>query len=113
MHALKKLGVLLSLDDFGTGYSSLSYLQQLPFDQLKIDQSFVKNLSGHGDHHPLALTITTMGHSLGLEVIAEGIENFDHLVMLKRFGCDLFQGYFMGYPMACKEIEKIVHDQQS
>lgn len=113
MHALKKLGVLLSLDDFGTGYSSLSYLQQLPFDQLKIDQSFVKTLSGHGDHHPLALTITTMGHSLGLEVIAEGIENYDHLVMLKRFGCDLFQGYFMGYPMECHEIERIARDQST
>ncbi|WP_438462359.1 EAL domain-containing protein [Marinomonas sp. PE14-40] len=111
MHALKKLGVLLSLDDFGTGYSSLSYLQQLPFDQLKIDQSFVKNLSGHGDHHPLALTITTMGHSLGLEVIAEGIETNDHLLMLQRFGCDLFQGYFMGYPMMLKEIERISHEQ--
>jgi diguanylate cyclase (GGDEF)-like protein/PAS domain S-box-containing protein len=109
MHALKKLGVLLSLDDFGTGYSSLSYLQQLPFDQLKIDQSFVKNLSGHGDHHPLALTITTMGHSLGLEVIAEGIENYDHLVMLKRFGCDLFQGYFLGYPMSRADVEQVAY----
>lgn len=111
MHALKKLGVLLSLDDFGTGYSSLSYLQQLPFDQLKIDQSFVKNLSEKDDHHPLALTITTMGHSLGLEVIAEGIEKQDHLQMLKRFGCDLFQGYFMGYPMEGKEIERISLEQ--
>jgi EAL domain-containing protein (putative c-di-GMP-specific phosphodiesterase class I) len=89
----------------------LSYLQQLPFDQLKIDQSFVKNLSGHGDHHPLALTITTMGHSLGLEVIAEGIESNDHLLMLQRFGCDLFQGYFMGYPMIVKEIVRIAHEQ--
>ena len=112
MHALKRLGVLLSLDDFGTGYSSLSYLQQLPFDQLKIDQSFVKNLSGHGDHHPLALTITSMGHSLGLEVIAEGIENYEHLVMLKRFGCDLFQGYFLGYPMGCHDLVKSAHETE-
>lgn len=113
MHGLKRLGVLLSLDDFGTGYSSLSYLQQLPFDQLKIDQSFVKNLSFHANHHPLALTITTMGHSLGLEVIAEGIESKDQLVMLKRFGCDLFQGYFLGYPMALEEIKKITFNQES
>ena len=113
MQGLKALGVLLSLDDFGTGYSSLSYLQQLPFDQLKIDQSFVRNLNGQGDQHPLALTITTMGHSLGLEVIAEGIEEKESMLKLQSFGCNLFQGYFMGHPMPLSKLEEVVLQQLS
>ena len=104
MSALNALGILFSLDDFGTGYSSLSYLQKLPFDQLKIDQSFVRNLSGD-DAGSLAHAIAAMGSSLGLEVIAEGVETQEQFDLLKQCNCDLFQGYFMGYPVPVKELE--------
>ncbi len=104
MHELKMLGIQFSLDDFGTGYSSLSYLQKLPFDQLKIDQSFVRSLTD-GDAGSLAFAIAAMGSSLGLEVIAEGVETQLQLDRLKQCECDLFQGYFIGYPVSVTELE--------
>jgi EAL domain-containing protein (putative c-di-GMP-specific phosphodiesterase class I) len=110
MQALKALGILISLDDFGTGYSSLSYLQKLPLDQLKIDRSFIASLDGSDDSASLALTITTMGHSLGLEVIAEGVETQQQLDILKGYRCDLFQGYFTGYPVDAQAIERMAYD---
>ncbi|MGO3344312.1 MAG: bifunctional diguanylate cyclase/phosphodiesterase [Marinomonas sp.] len=98
MQSLKKLGVLISLDDFGTGYSSLSYLQQLPIDQLKIDQSFTRAIEESEKQASLAASIIGLGHNLGMEVIAEGVETQEQLEWLKSHGCDLYQGFLLARP---------------
>jgi len=98
MNALRGRGVRFSLDDFGTGYSSLSYLKRLPLDQLKIDQSFVRDLLDDPNDAIIAQTIVSLGHSLGLLVIAEGVETQAQRDDLARMGCDAFQGYFFGRP---------------
>jgi diguanylate cyclase (GGDEF)-like protein len=98
MHALKELGVRISLDDFGTGYSSLSILKNLPLDQLKIDQSFVRDLLGAMQDRSIVRAILTMGESLGLRVIAEGVETATQHGILRELGCSYFQGYLLGHP---------------
>jgi EAL domain-containing protein (putative c-di-GMP-specific phosphodiesterase class I) len=100
MSAIKAFGVGFSLDDFGTGYSSLSYLKRLPLDQLKIDQSFVRDLETDASDAVIARTIVALGHSLGLTVIAEGVETANQRDTLLGFGCDAFQGYFYGRPVS-------------
>jgi diguanylate cyclase (GGDEF)-like protein len=100
MSTIKGFGVGFSLDDFGTGYSSLSYLKRLPLDQLKIDQSFVRDLETDASDMVIARTIVALGHSLGLTVIAEGVETANQRDALLGFGCDAFQGYFYGRPVA-------------
>lgn len=101
--ALKDLGVSLSLDDFGTGYSSLSYLKQLPIDALKIDKSFIREIGPNASDNTLVQTIIALGHSLGMTMIAEGVETEEHLKMVKQFGCDEIQGYFLARPMPSHE----------
>lgn len=100
MAALRALGVTFSLDDFGTGYSSLSYLQHLPFSELKIDQSFVRNMGNVRNGTTIVETIIGLGHSLGLTVIAEGVEEIATHEQLQAMGCDHFQGYLYGRPIA-------------
>jgi len=100
LELLRKLGVQVMIDDFGTGYSSLSYLSRLPIDALKIDQSFVFNLS-HSEHSAeIIRCIISMADALKLDVIAEGIETVDQAEALKRFGCKFGQGYFFSRPLA-------------
>ena len=98
MRDLKRLGVRLSLDDFGTGYSSLTYLKRLPLDQIKIDQSFVRELLTDPNDAAMAHTIVTLGHNLQMEVIAEGVESAEQHDVLSAMGCDVFQGYYFGRP---------------
>jgi len=98
MSAIKAHGERFSLDDFGTGYSSLSYLKHLPFDQLKIDQSFVRDVLTDPNDAAFARTIMALGQSLGLAVIAEGVETVEQRDFLVHQGCRAFQGYLFGRP---------------
>jgi EAL domain-containing protein (putative c-di-GMP-specific phosphodiesterase class I) len=108
MHELKGLGVHFSMDDFGTGYSSLSYLTQLPLDQLKIDQSFVRNIGTKPTDAVIVQTIIGMGNSLGMQVIAEGVENEEQRNFLEHNGCHAYQGYLFSKPIPIKEFEKLI-----
>ncbi len=106
MTALKARGVSFSLDDFGTGYSSLAYLKRLPLDQLKIDQSFVRNVLIDSNDAAIARTIVALAHSMGLSVIAEGVESEAQREFLALQGCWIYQGYLYGAPMSIAEFER-------
>ncbi|WP_320823643.1 EAL domain-containing protein [Reinekea sp.] len=99
MRAIRSLGIGFSLDDFGTGYSSLSYLKRLPLDQLKIDQSFVREVTSDENDAVICQTIVALGHNLGLNVIAEGVENVAQYQFLLSVGCDHFQGNYFSCPV--------------
>ena len=104
MIELKTGGIGFSLDDFGTGYSSLSYLKRLPLDQLKIDQSFVRDLLTDPNDAAIASTIVTLAQSMGLNVIAEGVETEAQRDKLANLGCHTYQGYLFGYPAPGDEL---------
>jgi len=108
MHALKALGVGLSLDDFGTGYSSLSYLKQLPLDQLKIDQSFVRDMTTDQNDAVMVQTIINLAQNFRLNVIAEGVETEAQQTALKLSGCNAYQGYFFSKPVPIELFEKLL-----
>jgi diguanylate cyclase (GGDEF)-like protein/PAS domain S-box-containing protein len=108
MQKLKETGVLFSMDDFGTGYSSLSYLTRLPLDQLKIDQSFVRNIGVHNNDAVIVQTIIGMTHNLGMTVIAEGVETEAQRTFLEQNGCLNFQGYLFSRPIPLTDFEKLL-----
>ena len=105
LHALRKLGVGLALDDFGTGYSSLAHLKRFPFDSVKIDRSFVTDITQNPGDAAIAIAIIAMAHSLGLKVVAEGVETQGQFNYLRKHGCDQMQGYFFGPAVPVKEFE--------
>jgi EAL domain-containing protein (putative c-di-GMP-specific phosphodiesterase class I) len=110
MSALRGLGLRFSLDDFGTGQSSLSYLTRLPLDQLKIDQSFVRNIGIHPTDALIVQTIIGMAQSLGIDVIAEGVETEAQRVFLAQHGCNLWQGYLFGEPVPIETLERYLQE---
>lgn len=105
MLELRKIGLRFSMDDFGTGYSSLQYLRRLPLDQIKIDRSFVEEITQNQNNAVIVQTIIAMGHSLGLEVIAEGVENIEQVKFLSEHGCLAYQGFFYGRPIPIDQFE--------
>jgi diguanylate cyclase (GGDEF)-like protein len=104
MKSIKAMGLKLSLDDFGTGYSSLSYLSKLPLDELKIDRSFIMELSDSADSRAIVSTIVFLAQSLKLSIVAEGIEKKEELEFLKKLGCHQYQGFFFSRPVPSNEI---------
>jgi len=108
MQDIKNLGLRLAMDDFGTGYSSLSYLKRFAMDTLKIDQSFVRNLPDDEQDAAIATTIIAMGHNLGLNVLAEGVETEEQLKFLQKHGCDEVQGYYFSKPMPAEKIQLLL-----
>ena len=108
MHALKAIGVGLSIDDFGTGYSSLNYLKRFPIDRLKIDKSFLIGIETNQDDLAITLAMIAMAHSMGLSVVAEGVENAAQLAFLRAHRCDEFQGYYFSTPVPAREIPALL-----
>ncbi|HEX8708876.1 MAG TPA: EAL domain-containing protein [Pyrinomonadaceae bacterium] len=107
---LRTLGLQLSIDDFGTGYSSLSYLHRFPIDTLKIDRSFVIRMSENNENIEIVRTIIMLAQTLGMDVVAEGVETKDQLALLRRLGCENGQGYFFSRPLVVSGAEKILAD---
>ena len=108
---LRKFGIRIAMDDFGTGYSSLAYLKRLPLDVLKIDKRFVDDIPDKSDDMEIAAAIVAMAKTLGLSVLAEGVETQEQLDFLKRQGCDSYQGYLMHPPLPVEEFEAILRQQ--
>jgi diguanylate cyclase (GGDEF)-like protein/PAS domain S-box-containing protein len=108
LQTLRRRGIRVSVDDFGTGYSSLSYLQKFPLDALKIDQSFVREISTRPDETTIVRAIISMGRSLNLRIIAEGVETASDLAFLKAQGCDEGQGYYFSRPVPAEQFAKLL-----
>ena len=106
--ALTKMGISIAMDDFGTGYSSLSYLRRYPFEILKIDRSFVNDITADADTRELIQATVSMSHNLGLKVVAEGVETEEQLAFLNEISCDFAQGYLFGKPVPGNEITRIL-----
>ena len=109
IRTIRDMGICVALDDFGTGFASLSYLMNLPVNMLKIDKSFVDNILVDEKGASFVVAIITMGHQLGFEVIAEGVEEEQQVEVLRNQGCDLIQGYVWGKPMPLEDVKKIVN----
>ncbi len=109
LQALKQMGVTLAIDDFGTGYSSLAYLKLFPIDHLKIDRSFVRDIERDPDDAAIAVSTIALAHSLGLRVVAEGVETRAQLEMLQRHRCDEVQGYYFSPPVAAEAATELLH----
>jgi diguanylate cyclase (GGDEF)-like protein/PAS domain S-box-containing protein len=113
LHSMKALGINLSIDDFGTGYSSLSYLSRFPIDVLKIDRSFVADITHDSSDAAIVASIIALAHNLKLAVIAEGVETEAQLDYLRRQGCDEMQGYFFSRPLAAPEFAQLLRQHRS
>lgn len=112
LNTLRGLGITIAIDDFGTGYSSLNYLARIPMDTLKIDRSFVVSMNQSVESRTIVSTIVSLAHSLGLKVVAEGVETEEQRVLLKSLACDELQGFLLGRPVAAEGIAKCIAGQQ-
>lgn len=110
LKALQQMQIRIAIDDFGTGYSSLSYLKRFPLNVLKIDQSFIRDITVNSQDASITTAIITLAQSLGLEVIAEGVETREHLQFLQDKGCDLMQGYFFSRPVPADEFQRLLRE---
>jgi len=112
MAALRAMGVRISIDDFGTGHSSLGYLKRFPISQLKVDRSFVRDLPHNGDDVAITRAVIAMAHSLKMSVVAEGVEHQEQYELLRREGCDEFQGYFCRPPLEEPELLRFLAEER-
>lgn len=112
LHRIKKRGVTISIDDFGTGYSSLSYLKDLPVDTLKIDRSFIKDIDKNANSAAFTKAITALGHELDLRVVAEGVETFKQLSIVKQQSCDVVQGFYFSKPLPSHQAIQFLEQSQ-
>ncbi len=108
LYQLKDHGINISIDDFGTGHSSLSYLHQLPVDILKVDRSFVHKMQHSGRNHRIVQTILSLSHQLGIQAVAEGIDNLEHVHLLRELRCEFGQGYFFARPVTVPEADALI-----
>jgi diguanylate cyclase (GGDEF)-like protein len=108
LHELRSLGVGISMDDFGTGYSSLSYLRRFPFDKIKIDQSFIRNMVTDADGYAIVEAFVSLGRALHTQVVAEGIETREQLKLLRDAGCQQVQGYLFSHPQPVAELASLI-----
>ena len=108
LHQLRGLGVRISMDDFGTGYSSLSYLRSFPFDKIKIDQSFIRDLTEHPDSIAIIRAVAGLGQSFGMTTTAEGVETREQLDQMRSEGCSEVQGYFFSRPVPASQIAELL-----
>jgi len=113
LQTLKNIGLSISIDDFGTGHSSLAYLKKFPLDTLKVDRSFVMDIVEDEEDRVIVETIINMAHSLGLKVVAEGVEEIEHIELLKEMKCDLFQGYHYSKPITSLEFTNYLKNYES
>lgn len=112
LNSLKALGIKLSVDDFGTGFSSLAYLKRFPIDRLKIDRSFVHDVASDKDSSAIARAVIHLGHSMGLKVLAEGVETPEELEFLHAHHCDELQGYFFSKPLLAEDLEQLLAEEK-
>jgi EAL domain-containing protein (putative c-di-GMP-specific phosphodiesterase class I) len=110
---LRGLGARISIDDFGIGYSSLAYLKRLPADAIKIDKSFVRGLGEDVEDTAIVRMIVELAHTLGMEVIAEGVETEEQVELLREMGCDFAQGYHLAMPLPSEEVEQLLADRKT
>jgi EAL domain-containing protein (putative c-di-GMP-specific phosphodiesterase class I) len=108
LHRLRALGVRISMDDFGTGYSSLSYLRSFPFDKIKIDRSFMRDLKSKGDSLAIVKAVIGLGHSLGMSTTAEGIETEEQLAAVREQGCNEVQGFLFSPPVSAVAVTEML-----
>jgi polar amino acid transport system substrate-binding protein len=108
LNEFNAIGVTIALDDFGTGYSSLNYLKMLPIQCLKIDKSFVDNITHDEKELAIAKAITTLAHTMNLSIVAEGVETEAQFSVLKSLNCDKAQGYLFSRPLPAKDIERLL-----
>jgi EAL domain-containing protein (putative c-di-GMP-specific phosphodiesterase class I) len=110
LQTLQDLGVQITIDDFGTGFSSLAYISQFPINKLKLDTSFVRNMTSNDEDAAIALAIIRMAHSLEVEVVAEGVETVAQLADLQQKGCDQIQGHYVSTPLPVGELEPMLRE---
>jgi EAL domain-containing protein (putative c-di-GMP-specific phosphodiesterase class I) len=108
LNKLRDMGLLISLDDFGTGYSSLSYLKQFPVSKLKVDQSFVRDITTDPSDASIVASIITLAHNLGLNVVAEGCETYEQLKFIRSYHCEQVQGYFFSRPLPVADATELL-----
>ena len=113
LHKLHGIGVTLAIDDFGTGYSNLAYLKQLPIQTLKLDRSFICDLTSDASHKGLVQGIIGIAHGLHLEVIAEGVEEMDQITLLSSYGCDVMQGYYFSQPLPAEKCTALLREEKT
>ncbi len=103
-YAIRDMGIAISLDDFGTGYSSLAYLKRFPINALKIDRMFIHDISNKSSERAIVSSLIALAHSLGVKVVAEGVEERGQLELLREEGCDLIQGFYFDQPLSASDF---------